>query len=122
MTVDPKASLAFVERREARRQAALDARFEEARRDAQVITDMLIEKYRPRRIYQWGSLLNRRTFWERSDIDIALEGIPDAETFFRLYGDADRLARFPLDLVALEHVEPEFAELIRTKGRLVYER
>lgn len=122
MTVDPKACLAFVERREARRQAALDLRFEQARRDVQVIIDMLIEKYRPSRIYQWGSLLDRSKFWERSDIDLGVEGIRDAETFFRLYGEADRLAHFPLDLVALERIEPEFADLIRTQGRLVYER
>jgi predicted nucleotidyltransferase len=100
----------------------LEHRFEQARREAQCIVDMLVHAYHPRRIYQWGSLLDRGKFCERSDIDLAVEGISDAETFFRLYGDADRMTRFPLDLVALERVEPEFADLIRAKGRILYER
>ena len=120
--MDPKACLAFIERREALRQEALDQRFALAWDDLRRIIDMLITRYRPCRIVQWGSLLDRRKYWERSDIDLAVEGIEDAETFFRLYGDADRLTRFPLDLVALERIEPEFADLIRAKGKVVYER
>jgi hypothetical protein len=67
-------------------------------------------------------LLDRRKFSERSDIDLATEGITDAATFFALYGEADRLTRLSLDLVALENIEPEFADLIRRKGRMIYER
>jgi predicted nucleotidyltransferase len=66
--------------------------------------------------------LDRRRFWERSDIDLAIEGITDPAAFFALYGEADRLTSFPLDLVALERVEPEFAEMIRSTGRVVYEQ
>ena len=39
-----------------------------------------------------------------------------------MFGEADRIASLPLDLVAIEKVEPEFAEIIRTRGKLVYER
>jgi predicted nucleotidyltransferase len=108
--------------REQQRQAQLDRRFERAWDDARAIIDLLIARYRPQRIYQWGSLLDRCRFWERSDIDIAIEGIETPDDFFALYGEADRLASVPLDLVALEKIEPEFAEIIRTKGKLVYER
>jgi predicted nucleotidyltransferase len=90
-------------------------------REFRAVLDLLRAKYRPRRVYQWGSLLDRRRFWERSDIDIAVEGVTDAATFFALYGDADRLTSLPLDLVALERLEPEFAELIKSKGVLVYD-
>jgi hypothetical protein len=51
-----------------------------------------------------------------------VEGILDPAEFFALYGDADRLTRFSLDLVALERIEPEFADLIRQKGIVVYDR
>ena len=114
--------LRFLRRRGEERQARLDQRFERAWRDARAIIALLIAKHRPERIYQWGSLLDRRRFWERSDIDIAVEGIPGAEEFFALCGDADRLASLPLHLVALEKIEPEYAEAIRSNGRLVYER
>ena len=112
----------FLELREERRQAQLDHRFSRARDDARAIIALLIGRYRPRRIYQWGSLLDRSCFWERSDIDIAVEGIVSPDEFFAMYGEADRLTSLPLDLVALENIESEFAEIIRTRGKLVYER
>ena len=112
----------FLRNRNERRQAQLDRRFERAWQDARAIIALLISKYRPERIYQWGSLLDRRRFWERSDIDIGVEGILTAAEFFGLCGEADQLTSMPLDLIALEKIEPEFAEMIRTKGKLVYER
>ena len=112
----------FLEDREQERQARLDRRFERAWEDARAIIDLLVTKYRPRRIYQWGSLLDRGHFWERSDIDIAVEGIVTPFELFAMYGEADRLASVPLDLVALEKIEPEFAAIIRTQGKLIYER
>jgi predicted nucleotidyltransferase len=112
----------FLRRREAERQAALEERFERAWNEARAIIALLISKYQPVRIYQWGSLLCRSHFWERSDIDVAVEGVLSPEAFFAMYGEADRMASVTLDLVALERIEPEFAEVIRTTGRLVYER
>jgi predicted nucleotidyltransferase len=122
MSVDLAQAKQFLAQREAKRQQLLDVRFEQAWTDFRAIIDLLITRYRPRRILQWGSLLDRRKFNERSDIDLAIEGIPDAATFFALYGEADRLARFSLDLVDLDKIEPEFADLIRSKGKVVYER
>ena len=112
----------FLQVREQQRQAQLDLRFKQAWKDAHSIIDLIKTRYRPRRIYQWGSLLDRRIFWERSDIDIAVEGIKAPDEFFAMYGETDRLASVPLDLVALEKIEPEFAEIILLKGKLVYER
>jgi len=122
MSVDIAQARQFLARRAAARQAALDARFAQAWTDFQAILALVITRYQPRRVWQWGSLLDRRKFNERSDIDLALEGITDPATFFALFGEADRLTRFTLDLIALENIEPEFAELIRRKGRIVHER
>ncbi len=60
-------------------------------------------------------------FDENSDIDIAIEGILDATRYFALLGDAMELTRFPIDIVQLEKIEPEFAELILLKGKIIYE-
>jgi predicted nucleotidyltransferase len=100
----------------------LERRLEEARRDFDCIVAHLAERFRPLRIYQWGSLLDGRHFTERSDIDIALEGITDAATFFVIFAAAERLTRFPVDIVQIEKIHPEYADLIRTRGRIVYER
>ena len=96
-------------------------RFHAATKDFDRIVRMIVEKYRPRRIVQWGSLLRPDHFDEHSDIDIATEGILDAETWFALLGDAMELTRFPLDIVQLEKIEPEFAAQILRKGKVVYE-
>lgn len=122
MAVDVAAVRDLLRRREQLRQQALDERFATAWRDFRKIVEMLIGKYRPRRIYQWGSLLRRKYFSEQSDIDIALEGVGGAERFFALYRDAEELTRFRLDLVELERIEPEYAAAIRQNGVIVYDR
>ena len=83
---------------------------------------MAIEKYNPRRIYVWGSLLRPESFDENSDIDIAVEKVGSAEKFFALAGDALNLAEFPLNLVELDKIDPLDRQTIITKGKLVYER
>jgi predicted nucleotidyltransferase len=120
--VPPSQARGFVDRRESTRQVALDERFARAQREARAIISFIVSAYGPRRIFQWGSLLDRGRFWEQSDIDIAVEGVTEPERFFRMLGEADGLTDFPLDLVALEKVEPEFKELITCNGRLVYEQ
>lgn len=94
----------------------------QATSDVETIIAMIIRCYRPRRIFQWGSLLRPGAFKPYSDIDIAIEGLTDAEQFFALLGQAQACARFPLDIVQLEKIAPEHAEDIRRYGKLVYER
>ncbi len=122
MPVDLDQARAFLRQKEARRQAEIEIRFQQAWRDFRAIVTHIAARYHPARIYQWGSLLQRPHFCEWSDIDIAVEGLGAAEEFFALYGDADLLTRLPLDLVEMERIEPEFADIIRMKGIVVYDR
>ncbi|MBN1348859.1 nucleotidyltransferase domain-containing protein [candidate division KSB1 bacterium] len=119
---DLKKARQFLAQKEKERKKRLDARFARAKSDFQKIIETIIEKYQPEKIYQWGSLLDRRHFSEISDIDIALEGITSAEIFFKLYGDIMSMTDFCVDIIQLEKIEPEFAELIKEKGKIVYER
>ena len=66
--------------------------------------------------------MSRAHFSFISDIDIAVEGITSAEAFFAMYGDAEALTNFPLDIVQIEKIEKLHAQSIREKGRVVYER
>ena len=120
MAVDPAQTVAFLRRREADRQHRLDGRFQTAWEEFHRIVEMISVEFAPRRIWQWGSLLHRPRFSERSDIDIALEGLGSAERLFQIYARAEELSTFPLDIVKLERIEPEYAHLIRTSGRLVH--
>jgi len=107
-------------REEIKKQARLK-RFDAATSDFGIIVQMIINRYSPKKIVQWGSLLHPEQFDENSDIDIAVEGILDAARYFALLGDAMEMTRFPLDIVQLEKIEPEFAELILLKGKIIYE-
>ena len=117
---DYESARKFLEEKERKRQAVLDERFERAWEDFRRIAEMIWVKYKPRAIYQWGSLLNRRHFSEISDIDIAIEGSLTAETFFSLLGEADSMTDFPLDVVELDKIHPAHARGIRARGQRVY--
>ena len=93
-----------------------------AMKDAAAIIRMLVRDYRPVRVWQWGSLLRPNAVRDYSDIDIAMEGVANAERFFELLGKAAAMTTFPLDIVQLEKIAPEHAADIRRKGKLVYER
>ena len=119
---DYGAARQFLRTKEVTRREDLRRRLQAARHDFDRIVEMIVGKYRPARIYQWGSLLNPRSFSELSDLDIAVEGIISAEDFLALYGEACALTRFELDLVQIEKAHPAYASSIRERGRLIYER
>jgi predicted nucleotidyltransferase len=104
------------------RDAANRERWQQAKRDFDSIVGRVAAEYAPTRIYCWGSLLDRRTFNENSDIDIGIEGILDPEQYFRVVGLVASLTEFPVDVVQMEKIDPVFARLIRRKGKVVYER
>jgi len=96
--------------------------FDQATQDCRGIIGMIRSIYRPSRIYQWGSLLDRRRFDENSDIDIGVEGLAAPEQIFALCTAAERMTKFPLHIIELEKIHPVYAESIRRRGKLVYER
>jgi predicted nucleotidyltransferase len=112
----------FIASREERRQRAIRRRFERATGDFDRIVSHIIRKYRPTRLYQWGSLLHPERFSEISDIDIAVEGLTSPESYFSLLGEADEMTDLPVDIVELEKIHPLHAQSIREKGRLVHEQ
>jgi len=86
------------------------------------IVDMVIREFKPRRILQWGSLLEPDDFDENSDIDIAVEGLTDARAFMDLLGKAVDMTDFPVDLVEWEKLDQDSRESIQQRARVVYER
>ncbi len=80
---------------------------------------MIIEKYQPTQIIQWGSLLQPQHFSEASDIDLAVVGL-DAIAFMQLLADAEEMTQFPLDLIQWENIHPSFQKIILMKGKIIY--
>jgi predicted nucleotidyltransferase len=117
-----EAARAFQKKKRLARQEELALRYQGALNDFQQIVDMIVNKYKPKKIYQWGSLLNKDQFSEISDIDIAVEGLSDAQSYFNMLGDAEKLTSFPLDIVEMESIHELHKNMIIQKGVLVYER
>ena len=113
---------AFFARKAARRAEKLAVELAEAQRDAQRIIDFIVQTYNPLRIYQWGSLVHTEHFNERSDIDIAVEGLAHPFDLHRILDYGETVSNRALDIVPIEEIEPEYAQSIRSRGRLVYER
>jgi predicted nucleotidyltransferase len=111
----------FVRASRRRQREDLARRLAVARRDFDRIAAFVASGYKPRRIYQWGSLLDSRRFSQISDIDLAVEGITDPQTLSALRAEAARLTELPLDIVAMEHIHPAYAEHIRRRGKVVHE-
>ncbi len=115
-------SRAFLEAKHRQRGELRLRLWEEASSDADRIIEHIAKKHGARRIWQWGSILKPENFSEISDIDIAVEGILDAGSYFQMLGEIMPMTRFQVDLVQMEKIEPEFAALIRAKGKVVHER
>ncbi len=122
MTVSIRKARQFLDRKERLEQAELDILYNKAVSDFTKIVSMIIQNYDPLRIIQWGSLLDRNKFRHYSDIDIAVEGVGNPESFFAMIGKAEQLTSFPLDIVDLNNIEKVFAEIIRARGVIVYEK
>jgi len=121
MNISIEKAKAFLEEKERKKKEMLDVLYDRAIHDFDAIKGMIINGYNPKRIYQWGSLRDRSKFREYSDIDIAVEGVNEPEQFFKIYGEAEKLTDFPLDLLDINLIEPEFADIIKQKGVQVYE-
>lgn len=81
----------------------------------------ILKKYDARKIILFGSLVREdRQIYERSDMDLAVAGIP-AEKFFSALGDLMMTLPFPVDLKPLEEVDPLFKEMIFKYGKVIYE-
>lgn len=121
MAVDSAAAARWVVRRHAERRERLRRRLQAAQRDAARIISTIAGEYRPRRIYQWGSLVHTERFREISDIDIAIEGMPcDERTLARIRAMAESMSDLHVDLVVMERLERGRAELIRRFGRVAW--
>jgi len=109
------AYLPHVRRRWLAHQAALERRREEAWMAAREMATLLRVRFGAERVVVFGSLVHPGSFSERSDIDLAVSGIPPA-SFFKAWAAAGDLGPFELDLVDLRDCSPALHELIEKEG------
>ena len=65
-----------------------------------------------RRVWLFGSVALGRRQDARSDIDLAVEGLP-GDLFYRMVSELDQLLGCPVDLVEVETASPRLLDVIR---------
>jgi predicted nucleotidyltransferase len=101
---------------EARRAASLSDRYHEARDAAMAAARQLKEQHGATKVLLFGSVASGIGFHERSDIDLAVEGI-SVQGFWRASSDAERAARpFEIDVIDLAAAPPSLRAHIEDTG------
>jgi len=95
----------------------------EARAEAWRLGHLLTQEFGAKKVYLFGSLVREGKFHERSDIDLAAEGI-EPRRFFEAGAALERACdyRYRVDLVDLERAKAGVKELILTEGVLLCDR
>jgi predicted nucleotidyltransferase len=111
---------AWRQRRRAEREALL-LRQQLLMKAAQDCANVLAEKYAVRAVYLFGSVAWPDRFHADSDIDLAVEGLPD-EKYMRALAELWRLLPVgcELNLVPIESAFPKLAERVRREGVVLY--
>jgi len=107
--------LPSVRRRWLAEQAAAEGRREEAWAAARDVATLLRVRFGAERVVAFGSLVRPGFFSERSDIDLAVSGVP-AAAFFKAWATAGDVCPFELDLVDLRDCSPALRLLIEEEG------
>jgi predicted nucleotidyltransferase len=96
---------------------------EEAYKIAQQCAQFLKERFNVQNVYIFGSVVGDGIWHKRSDIDIAVEGLPDKDYMRALFDMYDLLpSELDLDLVTLENVPMKMRErilAINSKSRIM---
>ena len=102
------------------RERRRDERVLRLRQAARDCARCLVRDFGAKKVYLFGSLLDGSLVHNRSDIDLAVEGL-DGGAYFKALRDLGTLLPdgIELDLVPLEDAWPELAERVRMEGALL---
>lgn len=85
--------------------------------EAKKLADVLYTRYSATHVYLFGSLREKK-FNERSDIDLAVEGLAGT-SFFEATGELLSKSSFPVNLIPLEDCQEKFRQKIKNTGELL---
>ena len=104
----------------ARQERARQIRAQNLRELAHACARRLVQDFGASKVYLFGSLLEEDLVHDRSDIDLAVEGL-EGKLYFKALSAVWALlpAGVELDLVLLERAWPGLAERVRREGMLL---
>jgi uncharacterized protein len=104
-----------VRRRQAEREQQQQARQQRGWQVAREAAQVLKQEFGARQVWLFGSLLDVQRVRAESDIDLAVEGLPDDRYLQAVVRLLD-LSDFSVDLVQIEHARPRIRQVIEQKG------
>jgi predicted nucleotidyltransferase len=107
-------------RRRLRFEKRLTNHFFAAKKTAETVTQYIIKRFKPERLWLYGSILDEDKFSMISDIDIATEGI-EWGIFFKMVSECEKLTDLKLDIIDIESIPEIRRRKIFRTGRLIYE-
>ncbi len=107
---------ATYKRRQAVARQKLDERFELAWKIARLGAKRLRSELQVDKVVVFGSLTNRELFHIRSDIDLAVWGLPDKEYLRALGLLLDLSSEFSVDLVPFKDATEPLRQVIESEG------
>jgi predicted nucleotidyltransferase len=91
-------------------------RYEHAWEKAKNAAKILKEDYAAKRVFVYGSLLKKELFDDSSDIDLAVEGIPEAR-FYKAVGEITKVIdTYNIDIVDYENCKSFLSDAIKKEG------
>lgn len=120
---DVSACRAALRARQAQQYAEREKRREAALAAVRAAADHVFSHFPTvRRAYLFGSILRPGALRRTSDVDIAVEGELDAETYFAVWRELERSAEgWDIEMVELDP-GVRFAARVREQGEMIYER
>jgi predicted nucleotidyltransferase len=109
------AYLPHIRRRWLARQEAGERRRAQAWQAAREVAALLRDRFDAQRVVAFGSLVRPGLFSERSDVDLAVSGIPP-RAFFKAWAAAADVCPCELDLVDLADCSEALRRLIEEEG------
>ncbi|MGE0143451.1 MAG: nucleotidyltransferase family protein [Planctomycetota bacterium] len=114
MTVSIEEMAARWRRARAECRSRAEARAQTLREHLPAAKQLLLERYGARRVVLFGSLARGGTT-ERSDVDLAVEGL-DPRGYFAAIADLTGLFEAPVDLVEIERASASMLERLNLEG------
>ena len=104
----------------ARQESQKKQRVLSLRQAAQDCAHRLVHEFGVSKVYLFGSLVEESLVHDRSDIDLAVEGL-DGKLYWKALSSLWALLPegTELDLVLLERARPSLAQRVRTEGELL---
>jgi len=94
----------------------LAKRYKQAWRIAREIADILKKEYNAKKVFVFGSLIDRSRFNQWSDIDLAVSGIPP-ERFYAAVGSIIGFkTNFKVDLIDINDCSKSLQKVIESEG------